>query len=287
MKCMLCGKIVDLTYYVTKEKAAGTGIKGPLVCQKCFVTTFKGEALPAVSYRLLANRPTPHRSGAPLQVMQRSPVGEVFDSPLNQAVHKPDINGALVQIAGETQATSGNYFSWGPFKYMVEWAKAVKQDRVLEYAASVYASSGGKNKPPQGPGLYLAKSIFSSMSWADTDDTCVLMVELNNVPTIDYSTEKKKASLTVRFNQMTGLAWNCLEMVEYLEHVKFSIPCVKFYGNFSVLSTGKNVVPTFDADKIKKKVNNQQIQAALGMSFPKGVNYIKTLFEDNPHRDAI
>lgn len=258
MMCMRCHRMVDWTVFVTKEEAHGTKITGPMVCMHCFASEFPSKPLPEVQYRYVKGQVEHVRRGPLLHVMDPSPVSIAFASASASVSPVLSLDQALFEIACELP-TSGNFFTWGPKPYMELWVTAIAENRVLEHAAVVNLEKGC---PPQGPGLYLAKTIMSSICWAQFGDPHPLMVTLNRVPTLMFTGRKERGVLLLRVNTLCQTALTELELETFLFSAQFSVPCLKFYGNFSVLSTATNVVATADEGRITLSAKSDMVKAS-------------------------
>ncbi len=91
---------------------------------------------------------------------------------------------AIIERVAATRLTTGIWFTWGPRRYTDVWAQKAHSDQLLEYALTL---GGSKGFSQQGPGLYIAETMWRSSVYATEVGGALLIVMLNAVPTIDMA----------------------------------------------------------------------------------------------------
>jgi hypothetical protein len=276
MLCMCCRQVFQQTYFVSKEEAVGTPIQGPLVCMSCYIKCFPDQPLPNPIYIKQGLTTEPVRMSAPLLVSKSSPIGMSFSSPPIHCVQHYSMEDALQKIADEN-LTSCNLFSWGPHKYNRLWAQSIKDKEVIEYSLR-----SGKESCAQGLGIYMAQTIHTSSSYANTDDTSVIMLICNNTPTLDYCTRSIRIGLASKVSELTGITIDEACLQEYLNSTTCRTRAIKKYGNYWAVTTGVNVVATFDYQLIFAAAKKEGFDR-LKRGSVQGGAYLILLENSNPY----
>lgn len=271
MLCMRCRKVVDTTYFVSKENAEGTAIKGPLVCQPCFLETFPSKPLPRPTYIQPPPALGPILLGSPLLVSEPSLIGRPFVPPPRQQSRQLSLDEAL-QFIADSNLINIVGFTWGPKKYNDAWAESIRVNDVITYALSIPKDC------EQGLGVYLAENIWKSCSYGNTDDTSLLMVVCTGTPMLDYSTKRTKDALALRVAELSGVTMDGTELTVYLSQKACTVRAIKKYGNYFALTTGRGVVTTYDGARIGPYVSAQHRQIVASSSYPHAKAYLEKLF---------
>ena len=272
MLCMCCKKDVEVLYKVSKEDAEGTNIQGELVCAPCHISTFPSKPLPQAEYihPPIANEPV--KLGAQPLVTVQSPLGVAFEPPPQQAVRVLSIDDALQLLADGNRKTSTG-FTWGPDKYNRAWAESIDNNAVIEYSLTIPKDC------EQGLGVYLAANIWGSCSYGNSADTSLMMVVCTNTPMLDYSSQKEKSALALQLAILTGVTLDNNQLTVHLSARACRVRAIKKYGNYFALTTGENVIATFDGADIKKMVSAQQVSNVNNSAYPHAKDYLAKLFK--------
>jgi hypothetical protein len=261
MLCMKCKKTFEKLYFVSKEDARGTAIEGPLVCIVCFIDTFPKTVLPQPAYITERDSPRPARRLS-FSATLPNPVDVAYNPALGQPAVM-SVDEALQSIANAKRSTRIG-FSWGPKKYNDKWLDAIKGNRVIEYAQTI------EKDCEQGPGVYMATSVWKSITYANTDDTSLLVVDCRDTPTLDYSSEKNKKALAEDVHRLTNVTMTGLEIYTQLSSKACAVRAIKVYGNYWALTTGENVNVSYD---IPASVKPSDLKIAKDGS-PHASNYL-------------
>jgi hypothetical protein len=133
-----------------------------------------------------------------------------------------------------TNRTSGTWYSWGD------------NPMLNGYVAAASLRNATSNVPSaQGPGLYVATKISSSYGYGNQPGQGLLVVIMNNVPTIDRKNPEQMAKIRTLAAGAVGDALDTSGA--YKNHI---IEMLLFYGaNFGRLTTNKGVTLTRDLTK--------------------------------------
>lgn len=151
-------------------------------------------------------------------------------------------------IAGDKR-TTGLWYSWGPAAYNVQWIDACTHGRLAQHAAGIPKAADNL----VGAGLYLARELWRSSTYAPEDGT-LLIASLSDVPTVDDQDSAQWAELGASNPTITRQSLITEKSVLAADQIPPYLWIYTTNGNFACLTASEHVRLSTDLGVIPEAV---------------------------------